>query len=174
MVDPGAAFHEVARLLHDTWWRLPVAVRPVVASRLNGVWLGYAEGGLSEGYANGDLQLSLGKDGVSGAGRANVVRALLWGCGMAFLEALYVQTPGEAEQLAAAAGRPWDERWGRSMQVVPLFQFCEKHGPDLRDMVSEMASALGRAWGFDEAYVRSGREAAPGATPSAPPGVISR
>jgi hypothetical protein len=112
MVDADAAFHEVVRLVHDLWWRLPVAVRAVVASRLNGVFLSYSEGGLSEEYADGDLQLFLGKDGVSGAGRANVVRALLWGYGMAFLGALYVQTPGEALQLAAATGGPWDGRGG--------------------------------------------------------------
>lgn len=151
MVDADAAFHEVVRLVHDLWWRLPVAVRAVVASRLNGVFLSYSEGGLSEEYADGDLQLFLGKDGVSGAGRANVVRALLWGYGMAFLEALYVQTPGEALQLAAATGGPWDGRGGRSMKVVSLFEFCEKPDPDLRDMISGMARALGRVWAFEEA-----------------------
>jgi hypothetical protein len=151
MVDADAALQEVERLVHDIWWRLPGAVRAVVTSRLNGVWLGYSEGGLSEEYADGDLNLSLGKDGVSGAGRANVVSTLVWGCGMAFLEALYVQVPGEALQPEAATGGPQDGRGGRSMKVVSLLELCEKPDPDLRDMISGMACALGRAWGFEEA-----------------------
>jgi hypothetical protein len=37
------------------------------------------------------------------------------------------------------------------MKVVSMFEFCEKPDPDLRDMISGMARALGRVWAFEEA-----------------------
>jgi hypothetical protein len=145
-----AAFElEIERLVHDLWWRLPQVVSTIIAGRLECVRLVLREEERSCCYDGGAIVVFLDKQGLSSTWKATVIWSVIWGFGMAFLEALFVQMPREDLQaLPIIDELRGTRRVGRLDEILSLFKVIEGQGSNSDEVISQMAEALGLAWGF--------------------------
>jgi hypothetical protein len=150
--NPDLIEQQVNRLIHELWWRLPDVVRTVIACGLERVMLGASEEDMFlPSFEEREIRIYLTEDVISRAWQAEVSGALAWGFGMAFLEALCVQVPGEGSWtrpiIDDARARQPSQRSDESPSLTAMMRLQENKA---NANLSYTAEALAVAWGFEE------------------------